>query len=554
MNRKNIPFIVCFALSAILLTVIGAPFNLSFLAWVALVPFVIGSLVDEKNPLILGVAYIVGFFYWLGNLYWLAPVTIPGWVVVCLYLGLYWPIVAVALRYCVRRKVAIWFALPILIVGEETLRGWLFGSRFLAHSQYQNIHIIQIADIFGTAGISFLIAMVNGVISETILGVRNSFYKKSAFAGGVITGVCLIAVFFYGRYRIDETAKFIRTGPSIGVVQSNVPIEAGSDTDPAEKTFLSQLAESRICLLDGKPSFIIWPESMVETIMDDSLLELVSENDIAQICHKALLRHSNEGVDILIGAFAGDAYVDGNRILFKTKYNTAFLYEPNQIGPRQKYNKIHLVPFGEYMPLKKQMPFLFKLLMMLTPYDYDYTLDAGDEYKIFKMPMNGETYRFGVMICFEDTIPHLGRKLAIDENGNKRADWLVNITNDGWFVRKSGEKIKASTELSQHMAICVFRAVENRLSVIRCANTGISCVIDSVGNIKNDYISGTLDKRAVKRAGRQGWFVDRVTIDKRITAFSKHGQLLGISCAICLIVCLIANLLSLRHNGKRAHI
>jgi apolipoprotein N-acyltransferase len=182
------------------------------------------------------------------------------------------------------------------------------------------------------------------------------------------------------------------------------------------------------------------------------------------------------------------------------------------------------------MPLKKQFPFLFKLLMQLTPYDYDYTLDAGGDYTIFKMPVGGQTYRFGVMICFEDTIPQVSRKLSVGKTG-KRADWLVNITNDGWFVRQSGSEIKASAELSQHLAACVFRAVENRLSTIRCANTGISCLIDSTGKIKNNL-----------RAGKREWFTDTVMIDVRQTVFSRSGGLLGISCGICLLICLAAGI------------
>jgi len=573
------PFIVCFAISVVLLTIIGAPFNLSYLAWIALVPFVIGSLVDGKNSVVLLVAYIAGLLYWLGNLYWLVPITIPGWIVVCLYLAVYWPLVVIALRYCVRRKIPIWFSLPILIVGEEALRGWLFSWRFLAHSQFRNLPLIQIADIFGTAGISFIIAMANGLIAEIIIDLKNShkvyplrrdtkaqkinniyFKKLSVFVPswlknsniiGIVLTVCVIsATLLYGQYRIDQTGRFIQPGPKVGVIQSNVPVVAGEDTDSSKETFLNLLTNSRACLLEARPSLIIWPETMVETSMGDSLLALVAEDDIAQVCHNALSRHANEGVNILIGAFGGDAYVAGEKIKFKTKYNSAFLYEPNQLGPRQYYNKTHLVPFGEYMPLKKQLPFLFKLLMLLSPYDYDYTLDEGNEYTIFKMPVQNKNYQFGVMICFEDTIPQVARKLALDENGNKRLDWLVNISNDGWFVRKNGDRITASVELSQRMAICVFRAIENRLSVIRCANTGISCLIDSAGNIKDNFSAGTLNKQAVQRTGQSGWFADEISIDKRVTAFSKYGQLLAISCAICLIVCLIASLLSVCHNGK----
>ena len=543
------PFIVYFAISAILQTVIGAPFNLSFLAWIAIVPFVLGSLSSEKlKPTVLA-AYIVGLLYWLGNLYWLVPITIPGWIVVCLYLALYWPIVAMCLRYCVQKGIPLWLSLPILVVGAEAAWGWLFNWRFLAHSQYRNIPLIQIADIFGAAGVSFIVAMVNGAICETILSLKNTAYKKSASFGNVLMVILLAASFYYGRYRIEQTAEFIEAGPKIGVVQSNVVIESATEVEPAETTFLNMLAESRKCLLESRPALIIWPETMVEAILDESYLKLITEDCTTKIFHKALMRHANEGVYLLIGAFAGDAEIAGEQIEMKTNYNSAFLYEPNNIGTRQHYNKIHLVPFGEYIPLKNQLPFLYNYLMTLTPYTYDYTLDAGNEYTIFKMPLQDKIYTFGVMICFEDTIPKIGRKLTLDKNGNKRADWLVNITNDGWFVKNTGEKIKATSELSQHMAICVFRAVENRLSIIRCANTGISCLIDSLGNIKDNFSAGTLGKKAIQRTGQQGWFADNISIDKRVTAFSKYGQILDIGCAICLILTAVMSIYKVR--GKK---
>lgn|GEM_PF-1891644 len=578
MSKKNIPFIVYFAISAVLLTVIGPPYSIAFLAWIALVPFVIASLVNEKNLPVIAVSYIVGLLYWLGNLYWLIPITIPGWIVVCLYLAVYWPILAMSLRYCVRKGIPLWLSLPILVVGAEAAWGWLFSWRFLAHSQYRNIPLIQIADIFGTAGISFIIAMINGVACESILGFKNNSFRKSAFIGSLITAAALAAVLYYGRYKIDQTPRFIEAGPKIGVVQSNVPVKSGVECEPAEITFLNMLTDSRDCLSQARPALIIWPETMVEAILDESYLKLIGEDSTTKIFHNALRRHANEGVYLLVGAFAGDANVIDDKIELKTNYNSAFLYEPNDIGPRRHYNKIKIVPFGEYVPFKNSLPFMMKLLKMLTPYTNDYMLDAGDEYTIFKMPQprQNKTYRFGVMICYEDSIPIIGRKLTLDNNGNKRADppagepqasrlssrgvspasrqgrglkkadWLVNITNDGWFVRKDGEKIKASSELSQHMAVCVFRAVENRLSVIRCANTGISCLIDSLGNIKYGFSEGTLAKQAIQRTGQRGWFADTVTIDKRVTAFSKYGQLLDIGCAICFILTAVVSIYNIR--------
>jgi apolipoprotein N-acyltransferase len=533
---KKLSNIGFFVLSAVLLTVIQPPFGAGFLAWVALVPFVIGCLISEKQKPTILAAYLVSLVYWLGNLYWLEPITFIGWFLFCVYIAIYWPLIAMCLRYCQTRKVPLWLALPILIVGGEAFQGLIFrgfGWRYLGHSQYENITIIQIADIFGAAGVSFLVAMVNGLIADIVISRKAAKPRRiNIIAGIFITFFIVTAAVLYGRFRINQTADFLVSGPKIGVVQSDVPTVAVGEVQPAEQTFLSALVDSRNCLMAAQPLLIIWPETIVEAVLDDSFLKLVADNDKAKMFHNALLRHSNKGVYLLVGAFAGEAVKVDNKVKVRTCYNTAFLYEPNQTGPRQHYYKIHLVPFGEYIPFKKELPFIGEVLLKLTPYNYDYTIDAGQDYTIFKIPDADKEYRFGVLICYEDTVPSIGRKLTLDKNKNKQIDWLVNISNDGWFAWQKGNTVQPTTELQQHTAICAFRAVENRMPVIRSVNTGISCYIDSLGQIHNNYIAGTVAKPAAERAGQKGWFADKVFIDKRVTVFSQAGQNLEIACGI----------------------
>jgi apolipoprotein N-acyltransferase len=178
--------------------------------------------------------------------------------------------------------------------------------------------------------------------------------------------------------------------------------------------------------------------------------------------------------------------------------------------------------------------------MKFTPYDYDYTLNYGTQYTIFEIfnPKNQSYpyYKFAVMICYEDIVPYIARNFTLDKDGQKRIHWLVNISNDGWFVRYDGDNVTASTELTQHTAVCVFRAIENRVPVIRSVNTGISCIIDSLGRIKNGFLAGNLPKIALERTACQGWFVDNVSIDKRITIFSRTGEWLDFCCAVFFIL------------------
>lgn len=241
------------------------------------------------------------------------------------------------------------------------------------------------------------------------------------------------------------------------------------------------------------------------------------------------------------------------------RYNSAFLYRPDGLQDQKRYDKIHLVPFGEVLPLRRSLAWFYELLMKIKfiPYNFDYSLDYGTEYTVFEMDRGqGEDspavrevsgtqtsrYRFGVIICYEGTVPYVARKFALDEHGRKRIDWLVNISNDGWFVRFKDEKVQPSMELSQHAAVCAFRAVENRLAIVRSVNTGISCVIDSFGRIRDGFAEGTLPPEAMARTGMAGWFMDRIPIDTRTTFFSKYGEWLDFCCESCVILLIIVPL------------
>ncbi len=157
-----------------MLTVIQPPIGWAFLAWVSCVPFILACSPHANPRRLVKITYVISLCYWLGNLYWVWPVTIVGWAAFCLYTAFLWPILALCIRYCRIKKFPLFLAAPILIVAIEQMQGLFLGGffwRFLAHSQYQNIALIQIADIFGAGGVSFLIAMFNGLLAELILDV-----------------------------------------------------------------------------------------------------------------------------------------------------------------------------------------------------------------------------------------------------------------------------------------------------------------------------------------------------------------------------------------------
>ncbi len=537
--------------SAIMLTVIQPPIGLAWVAWIAFVPFILVCSPSSNLRFLFAASFVISFFYWLGNLYWLFPVTAAGLVAFCLYTALLWPMLVFAVRLCRTKKIPLTFAVPILLVGAERLQGLFMGGffwRHLSHSQYANITLIQISDIFGAAGVSFLIAMVNGLIADLIIAFKEKRgLKASSFLKTGLVFAALIAAIVYGRWRVEQSDKFIEDGPIVGSVQSNVP-QSVKESLQAEDVILKDLLQSSSECIKAGGELIVWPETMVQATLDSRVLKLLDPSHTYKAVDNTLREHSKGAAFILIGTYGGVPQIQEDWSIRLTKrYNSAILYQSDgQRSPKQ-YDKIHLVPFGEVVPFKKSAPWLHKILMSFTPYDYDYSLDYGTEYTVFEMAASQEkdsqTYRFGVMICYEDAIPKIARKFAIDDQGQK-LDWLVNISNDGWFVRFKNEKVFPSTELSQHTAVCVFRAVENRLAVLRSVNTGISCLIDTLGRIKNDFMAGTLPESAMKRKGIAGWFIDKMPIDKRRTFFSKYGQWLDLCCAFGLVLAIMLPVLT----------
>ena len=560
-----LPFIA----SAVLLTLIQPPsiisgaqfraFNYDFqifplLAWIAYVPFILACSPTSKTRKLIITSFIVGYIYWIGNLYWILPITIIGWLLLGVYMGVLWPLLAICIRFCRAKKVPLFLASAVLIVGIERMQGIFMGGfywRFLAHSQFQNITLIQIADIFGAGGVSFLIAMFNGLIAGLIIdipkpsgGQRTTRLVRLLSVLVVMAALC--ATINYGRFRLAQKKASIKIGPLVASLQSNVPQSVKSSFESGDQLFYGLMADSNDAAR-YHPELIVWPETMVQSMLNPQVLRMIDPNSDWKIYDRKLREHAIQSdAYLLVGAYGGTLEFDKNmEVDYGKRYNSAFMYRPNGEKVEEVYNKIHLVPFGEVLPLRKSLSWFYKFLMKLKfiPYNFDYSLDAGSEYSIFKMASyndpNKIAYRFGVMICYEDTVPEIARNFALDENGKKRIDWMVNISNDGWFVRFKNDNVCPSTELVQHTATCVFRAIENRLSVVRSVNTGISCLIDSYGRIRKGFLAGTLPFNPLERTGMPGWFLDTIPIDKRTTIFSKYGELLDFICETCTILLII---------------
>jgi len=557
---SSMPFIA----SAIMLTIIQPPFDVSYLAWICWLPFIYTAANKNNKHFTYRACYIIALAYWLGNLYWMGQVTTAGWITFCIYTAAFWPLLALALRFSVG-KIPLFIAAPIFIVAAERLQGVFLSGffwKFLAHSQYQNIKLIQIADIFGAAGVTFLIAMVNGLIAEILLNRSKKILPilNLAFQTIIVTAAIAGSI-AYSNYRIEQTPANVTQGPVVGSVQTNFPQSLKDSGQEKDSDFmLNDLFQKNKESAQAGAEIVAWPETLVQANLDPRVLKVVRQDSKHIAYHNIIANQAKDTAYILAGASGGTPAINEKlEIYLDKKYNSAFLYSPDGLQMPYQYNKIHLVPFGEVIPFKKDIPWLHELFISLTPYQYDYSLNYGQDYTIFEMTTRKsptpKKYRFSVIICYEDTVAALNRRFVLDQHGNKQIDWIFNISNDGWFVKFEETKTTPTIELPQHAVVCVFRAIENRICIVRSVNCGISGMVDTLGRFRDDYIAGNLPKKVMQRKAIAGWFNDIVPIDKRVTFFSKYGQWLDSYCVVFLLIILcwaIIRKFNKKKSGKDA--
>jgi len=447
-------------------------FNLEFTAWFGFVPLFLAVENKSKSRAFL-LFYLTGVIFWFGTIYWLTHVTLLGLIFLVLYLALYFAIFGLlvsAIGY--RLSATSLFFIPALWVVLEYLRGRLlsgFGWAFLGYSQYLNLPAIQICDITGVWGVSFLLILSNVVI-YTLISRRLSFREKLKKSRYAI--FCIVIVLVYGFYKINQTPNSASGDLlKISVIQGNIPQEMKWD-NRNNSLIMERYFNLTAKAVKEKPGLIIWPEAALPVVLEEDPVYF----------DKALYFTQKTGIPLLLGAVT---YRDN------LYYNSALLV--SQEGKSVKrYDKIHLVPFGEYIPLRK----FFSFLETIVPIG---DISAGKEYTLFRVPrlQAHPSALFSVLICFEDLFPELSRRFV-----GAGAAFLVNITNDAWF--------SDTPSPYQHLSSSVFRAVENRVFIVRSANTGVSGFISPRGEIialvkdrqgKNTFVQGVLTRQIYGHKG-----------------------------------------------------
>lgn len=512
-------------LSVLLLTLAYAPVKQFYLAWIGLVPWLWVASQSKTRWQAFWWTTLAGTLYYSANLWWLAYVSGIGTVALMLFLGLlYWGTVALVLRGAgwlevpnsVRGNVIAVAGIATVWVTFEWLRGVLFTGfpwLFLGHTQSPILIVCQIADVCGVYGVTFLVVAVNALVFLYVRGAD----RKSLRPAAIMVASMWIASAVYGLLRAMPQMSL--GGLSVLLVQSNYPQsnkgEKGASEYERVKFHLDATADA--IRKAGNVDLTCWSETLLPSINEEHRgawrgHSLGDIPDYGAFLDDIVARASNLAHDYHTNILSGGVFctdLDERHGIFRDRRNAAFLFRRDGSLAAEHYDKIHLVPFGEFMPFKNTpgLRWLYRFFMSFSPYDYDYTLTAGSDTSpvIFTVvsERNQQAVRLLSPICFEDVDAGLLARM-LRGDGAKRADLLVNLTNDGWF---------SGSQNPQHLQASIFRAIENRVPLVRSVNTGISGFVDSYGRVSNKIAMGT-----------EGTAVQWVWLDSRYTFYTRFGD------------------------------
>lgn len=444
-------------------------------AWMGLIPLILVARLSRPKAAF-GWGWLCGWLFWLISLLWILElrhtwgyltVVIVAWMALAAYCALYmglfafcmavvWPDTGSGSRYW--REVGLTLLAAVLWVGCEYWRAVLFTGfpwNMLGVSQYRNIAAIQVASWGGVYAVSGVIALLNAALALTALRIGREVRRRGrrrrvhvALMVG-LTGVALCWAWGVRTVRRGH-ATVAKDHIRVAAIQPNLPQEKKWSEAHRQDAYDVLKSQTELALTSS-PHLIIWPETAIPDLFRTSALAQSIVGELA----------ASQGW-LLVGSMDMERF--GDEVRF---FNAGIL-----VGPARSitavYRKRHLVPFGEYIPFENRLPFVKRLAPM------GFSCRPGPDMGIIELPVGGEgmghTASLGVLICFEDVFSYLARR---DVQAGARV--LVNQTNDAWFGPSAAPR--------QHMANAVFRAVENRVPLVRCANTGMTCFVDRFGRI-----------------------------------------------------------------------
>jgi len=492
-SRKEL-FLSCIA--AILLVLSFPAWNLRYLAWAAFVPLF--AAVENKGGIqAFFLAYLSGFVFWLGTVYWLVHVTVAGMLALVLYLSFYWGIFGLSVSWYrqVSGRPGLLFIPSSWVVLEYCRSHAMTGFPWAltAYTQSDSLSIIQISDVTGAWGVSFLVVMVNTAAYAILRHWQRAgrVYRPAV----IMAGCAFMAAWIYGAVRLRDFSLDIPHAESVkvSVIQGNIPQELKWDANAREYIMRTYTGLSLRASVDSV-DLLVWPEAAVPVPLSDGSDYQLGLQALAE----------SWGTALLTGAVTRRE---------TGYYNSAVLFQPG-VAPAQ-YDKIHLVPFGEYIPLSR----VFGFLQTIVPLG---EVQRGSEYRLFRLGQGPGTAgaAFSCLICYEDMFPELSRRMV--QGG---AEFLVTVTNDAWYQRTAAP--------FQHFQASVFRSVENKVWMVRSANTGVSgfvrpdgIVLDLVANAsgRKIFVPGFSTGTVTRSGGKR-------------TLYTIYGDWFVISALIIAVLC-----------------
>ncbi len=562
--RRLWPWLAALA-SGFLYAACFEPFNQTWLCWICLGPL-LGAVWFSGAPgrwqwlRNLALGYVSGLVFFWVVFFWLTTVTVPGWFLLQFYMALYFAVWAwfcglvrprdrsatpqatgedkwSAMLQSARglpaeklpppspwlqswRNLLLAFVIAAMWVTTEWLRGLVFsgfGWNGLGIALHGNWIIIQIAEYTGVLGLSFVVAFSNVIAVTTvrrlILEARTRVMRPHWDLNFTMLGIVGLILFGWHAARIARPSHPIR----IAAVQAGIPRSEKFDRQFSQQIFdqfrrLSQLALKT----NPRPDLLVWPESSMPgpVLEDEPSYQFVTG-----------LSAKNK-IDILLGTIDEEP---------GRAYNAALLVTDSG-RDIQLYRKLHLVPFGEYIPGRHTIPLLARIIGDQVPGDFD----AGSDYTVFQLAT--PDVRVAPLICFEDTIGELARHFVLPVKGDAGANLFVNVTNDGWFLHSAGSL--------QHLAHAIFRCIETRRPMVRAANTGVTCFVNELGRVSQ-----------ILKDDRGSTFGEGVLCDEvqvplgdELTFYVRYGDIAGpIAAAIAsLTIVGTVALKALHHARSRA--
>jgi apolipoprotein N-acyltransferase len=401
--------------------------------------------------------------------------------------------------------------------GLEWIRGWLltgFPWNGLGVGLKNDLVMIQIVDIIGVTGLSFVIVLCSSISTSLIFRIAKEIKTRSLKAHpDFIVGITIIAsIFLYGTYRLTK-GKENHIEVSVLLVQGGIDQTEKWDADSAQKIYKRywDLTTPYLNIENANFDLVVWPESSLPYALHDKETQTYLNNIL-----------SVDDYELVLGL--------NEKIPQEGIYNSIVVLRENT-SYAKTYRKIHLVPFGEYVPLRSTVPFLEKLASSAIGVDFT----PGKQAEPIKMNLP-EPYSIIPLVCFEDTFGNLARQFIKDE-----PQLIVNVTNDGWF----GE----SAASEQHYANAMFRCIELRRPMIRSANTGISCIIDSTGNLYDRWASSPGGKRMIYGETDKNTFITaslpgliRIPREPENTLYAKVGDSFSIILGAISLIALVMNI------------